>query len=318
MNMNNYKDPYNNSNFEDEIDLTELFFVLWNHKFKIILFSFASSVLGVYMALNTPNTYTSSAMLTSSSDSGSSLSSLAGQYSGLASLAGISIASGGSSDPVLMAVEKMKSLSFFEKLVEDNEYLYIGLQAASGWDSQANKIIINPKVYDALNSKWVSTQEFAVNGKPSLQSAHLAFRNKFGVGVVPETGFIKLAFTHYSPHYSKEILDTIILEINKLAKDEEIAIAEETIKFLKNEASNTQLSDLRFVINSLIQKQIETIALANASPEFLLKTLSAPYAPQVKTGPSRKVIVIIFGFIGFALISTFYLIKHYFFNSKKN
>ena len=312
--MNNFNDPYKPP--EDDIDFKELFLILWNQKFKIITVSFLSAVLGVYMALDIPNTYTSRAILAGTASSGSNFSQLAGKFGGLASMVGVTMPQA-SADPVSQGIERMKSLDFFEHLVTKHN-LYIGLQATSGWDRETNTLIINPQMYDVKNDKWVSEQLFAVDGKPSLQSAHLAFRSKFGASVIPESQFVRLTFTHYSPNFAKEILDLIILESNNLAKYEDINVAEQSIKFLQNEANKTQLSDLRFAINSLIQKQVETIAMANASPEYLLKTLTAPYAPQLKTGPDRKVIVIIYALIGFTLLSSFYLIKHYFFNSKED
>ncbi|MCO4784197.1 MAG: hypothetical protein KC646_17865 [Candidatus Cloacimonetes bacterium] len=48
--------------FDDEIDLLELFLVLWKQKFKIIGVTFLVSAIGVFYAINLPNIYTASAI----------------------------------------------------------------------------------------------------------------------------------------------------------------------------------------------------------------------------------------------------------------
>ena len=81
------------NNTNDEIDLKELFFILWSSKYKIIIICFLFSVSAIFYSLSLPNIYKSEAVLSSASSSGSNLSSLASQYSGVADLAGISLPS---------------------------------------------------------------------------------------------------------------------------------------------------------------------------------------------------------------------------------
>ena len=70
-------------------------------------------------------------------------------------------------------------------------------------------------------------------------------------------------------------------------------MSQESIKYLQKERANTQLTEVKSGINSIIQSQIETIALAKASPEYLVKVLSAPYVSELKSLPDRKSIVIL-------------------------
>ena len=186
-----------------------------------------------------------------------------------------------------------------------------------GWDASKNKLIINPELYDTKLDKWVSDQSFAVNGKPSIQTAHRDFLRQLSVNVDKKTRFIYISIEHFSPYVAKKILDLILIEINEMIRDEDIRVAKDSIAFLTKESLNTQLNEVRSGINDLIEKQIETIAFANASPEYLVKTLSPPYVPELKALPDRKLIVIISLIIGFILSSMFYSIKYYFFNQGK-
>ena len=103
--------------YEDEIDLKKLFFVLWNAKLFIIAITGFFAVLSVVFALKQPNIYESSAVLSPRSGK-SGLSGLTAQYGGIAAIAGIQLPSGEEGSKTLIAMEKMKSKQFFE------EYLY--------------------------------------------------------------------------------------------------------------------------------------------------------------------------------------------------
>ena len=102
---------------EDEIDLIEMFLVLWNKKLIIILITGLVSIGSIFYSLSLPNIYKSQAIISSASSSSGNLSSTISQYSGLADMAGISLPAQGGSDKFSMGLEVIKSLSFFEKLI---------------------------------------------------------------------------------------------------------------------------------------------------------------------------------------------------------
>ena len=56
--------------YDDEIDLRELFSVLWEGKLKIALVTALSAVISVSVALNLPNKYTSEALLAPRAEGG--------------------------------------------------------------------------------------------------------------------------------------------------------------------------------------------------------------------------------------------------------
>ncbi|HAY45539.1 MAG TPA: LPS O-antigen length regulator, partial [Gammaproteobacteria bacterium] len=85
---------------DDEIDLEELFFTLWGSKFLIIFTVGIFAAIAVLYALSLPNIYQSTAMLAPKSKS-SGISASLQQYAGLASLAGVSIPDGETSESAL-------------------------------------------------------------------------------------------------------------------------------------------------------------------------------------------------------------------------
>ena len=295
---------------DDEIDLKELFVVLWNKKLQIIIITGLISIASVIYSLSLPNIYKSQAILSSASSSSGNISSMVSQYSGIADIAGISLPSQGGSDKVAMGIEVIKSLSFFENLVEKYD-LFFELQAPEGWNPSDNSLVINPEIYNVKEKKWVSESSFATNGKPSIQSAHRDFIYNLSIDIDKKTQFVHISFQHFSPYVAKKVLDNILFEINEISRTEDIMMSQESIKYLQKERANTQLTEVKSGINSIIQSQIETIALAKASPEYLVKVLSAPYVSELKSLPDRKSIVILSFLFSLVFSSIFFLARHY-------
>ena len=79
--------------FNDEIDLRELFYALLEGKWIIVSVTTFVSIIGVIFSLSLPNIYESKALLVPVNPSSSIAGSLGG-YSSLAGLAGISLPSG--------------------------------------------------------------------------------------------------------------------------------------------------------------------------------------------------------------------------------
>ena len=93
--------------FDDEIDLRELFDVLWAGKGIIIAITAFAAALSLAYALSLPNIYQSKALLAPKGGSGGGgLAAMASQFGGLASLAGINLPGGGDTSKSLIAQER--------------------------------------------------------------------------------------------------------------------------------------------------------------------------------------------------------------------
>ena len=109
--MNNLPNDQLNNIYDDEIDLSELFHVLWDKIFYIGAITSIFSLISIIYALMLPNIYQSKATLMAVEQS-SGMSGMIGRYSGMASLAGISLDSkSGSKDQE--AIARIKSFEFF-------------------------------------------------------------------------------------------------------------------------------------------------------------------------------------------------------------
>ena len=105
------------ASYDDEIDLRELFGVLWAGKWLIAGITSAATVIAVIVALILPNIYRAEALLAPNDQEGArGLSALAAQYSGLASLAGINIGSG-AGDKTALGLEILQSRKLISEFI---------------------------------------------------------------------------------------------------------------------------------------------------------------------------------------------------------
>ena len=156
----------NDIQYDDEIDLRELFSVLWAGSRKILAITVVFAFVSVIYALSLPNQYKATSLLAPAQSDSSDLSGALGQLGGLASLAGVDIG-GGKSTEAHMAQEIMKSWSFIDGFIIDND-LAVELCAVEGWSKVSNELLINDGVYDTENKQWFKkNNECGVKGPPS-------------------------------------------------------------------------------------------------------------------------------------------------------
>ena len=295
--------------YDDEIDLRELFLVLWQGRLSIVLGTLIGAILSVGYALSLPNIYEAKALLAPKAE-GSGLSGLAGQFGGLAGLAGIDIG-GGEASKTQIALETLKSRSFFAEYIYED--VLVALMAAEGWDRESGKIIVNEELYDPLSQQWVRDVQAPFKKQPSAQEAYKEFSNHLLVTEDKKTGFVGLAVKHYSPNLARDWVLAVLRGIETSIREKEVREAERSIAFLKAESAENSLISLNEVFASLIEEQTKKIVLANASEEYVFEVIEPPVAAEGKSEPKRSLICIL-GTLLFGMLSVLYvLIRHYMF-----
>ena len=298
--------------YDDEIDLRELFSVLWEGKLTIALVTALSAVISVSVALYLPNKYTSEALLAPRAEGGvgGGLGQLASQYGGLASLAGINIGGLGEGGKTAIAIEMLKSREFFGEYLYD--HVLVDLMAAESWDRASDKSILDPSIYDSASLTWVRDigPEFQI--KPSVQEAHDDFvESSLSVSEDKLTGFVTVAITHYSPSVARDWVLLIVNGVNNAVRARDVEEAENSIAFLNEQRQKTSLVSLTEVFAELIEQQTKTVMLAAASEEYVFQIIDPPVAPELKSEPSRALICILGVLLGGMLSVVYVLIRHY-------
>lgn len=309
--MENNTDSASNA-YEDEIDLRELFGVLWAGKAEIIVGVLLSALIAVSYALYLPNKYTSEALLAPRNDGGSggALGQLAAQYGGLASLAGVNLGGVGEQGKTAIAIEMLKSRDFFGKYLYDS--VLVDLMASKAWDRGGNKVVIDEGLFDVETQTWVRKVSAEFQVKPSVQEAHDVFvEESLSVSEDKQSGFVTISVTHYSPIVARDWVAKIVESVNEAVRAREVREAENSIAFLKEQSAKTNLVSLTEVFAELIEQQTKTVMLASASDEYVFQVIDPPVAPELKSEPQRALICVLGVLLGGMLAVVFVLIRHY-------
>ena len=295
---------------DDEIDLKELFMVLWSGKWLISAVTGLAAAISVVVALSLPNIYSARALLAPAESSGGGLSGLMKQYGGLASLAGVSLPGGEEGSRAQLGMQLMKSRAFIGDFVERRDILP-ELMAVESWDAGSGDIIFDPEAYDSASKTWVRDVDPPKKLTPSLLEAHEEFMDILGVSEDKQTGYVTVSIDHQSPVVAAQWVNWLIEDVNAAVKAQDVAEAEKSIEYLKQQVSNTSLADLQAMFFELIQSQTETVMLAEVRPEYVFKTIDPAVVPEEKSKPSRALICVLGTLLGGMLGVVIVLIRHF-------
>ena len=314
-NLNQANTPVVNYNAaDDEIDLRELFTAIWHGKWIIIAITTLFAVASVFYAINQPNIYKSEALLApAEQDQQGGLGALAGQFGGLASLAGVNLGSGGGVDKTQMALEVLKSRKFTSEFIQKHNILP-DLMAAKEWNRETNTVIYDEELYFAEQNKWVREVSAPFKPKPSMQEAHKEFSKIVSANKNTENGMVTIAIEHVSPYVAKLWVNWLIQDINATMKQRDVLEANKSSSFLTQQLEQTKIADIRAVLYKLVEEQTKTIMFANVRDEYAFKTIDPAFVPEEKFSPKRGLIVILSILLA-SILSVFIVLMRYF--SKK-
>ncbi|MGI2100265.1 Wzz/FepE/Etk N-terminal domain-containing protein [Shewanella oncorhynchi] len=296
---------------DDEIDLRELFSVIWQGKWLIIVITAVFAIGSVVFAIMQPNIYKSEALLApAAEEQGGGLSALASQFGGLASLAGVNLGSKGGTDKTQLAIEVLKSRQFTSDFIERHNILP-DLMAAEKWDRDADKLIYDPKLYNEQINTWNREVKAPFKPEPSMQEAYKAFSKIIAVNKTKETGMVTISVEHLSPTVAQQWVAWLILDINKVMKDRDVAEANRSSEFLNKQIALTNVADIRTILYKLVEEQAKTIMFAEVRDEYVFKTIDPALVPEEKAKPKRALICVLGTMLGSMLGVMFVLIRHF-------
>ena len=307
---NNTLDEQTPNQYDDEIDLRELFGVLWAGRIKIIAITAVFAVASVVYALSVPNQYKATALLSPAQSSGGGLSGALGQLGGLASLAGVNIGGGGSSE-AQVAQEIMKSWNFIEGFIKSND-LAVEVYAAEGWSKSSNSLQIDSDLYDESDSQWlVENDDTGELGRPSSWKLFEDFSKMLSVSEDKKSGLVSVSIEYYSPQIAKHWLDLYVAAINGHMQERKMAEVTRNITYLEAQIKKTNIAEMQEVFYTIIEEQIKSKMLAEASPDYAFVPVSPSMVPEEKSQPKRALICILGTLLGGMLSVLWVLVLHY-------
>ncbi|MBO2551816.1 Wzz/FepE/Etk N-terminal domain-containing protein [Shewanella algae] len=297
---------------DDEIDLRELFAVIWQGKWLISGVTLVFAVASVVIALMMPNIYKSEALLAPASEEqgAGGLAGLASQFGGLASMAGINLGGSGGSDKTQLAIEVLKSRQFIGDFIEKHQILP-ELMAVDRWHMDSNTVSFAHDIYDEESKNWVRKVNPPYQSKPSLQEAYKAFSKILVVNKQKESGMVKISIEHQSPSIAKQWVDWLIADINQTMKERDVKEANRSTVFLNKQIELTNIADIRTILYKLIEDQAKTIMFAEVRDEYVFKTIDPAFIPEEKAKPNRALICILGTMLGGMLSVMVVLIRHF-------
>jgi LPS O-antigen subunit length determinant protein (WzzB/FepE family) len=282
---------------EEIVSLKFIFFLLLDYWKSISLMTLSVAILSVIYALSLPNYYHSTALL-KPSQSASGMSSMLSQYSGLASLAGITMPTDAQMDNPTLALEIIKSKDFFEPLYLDEEFL-IKIVAVDAYSKSTKEVSIDSKIYDLANQKWVREPSELGNIKPSLQEAHELFlEENLIVSRDIKTGVVGITASHISPYIAQEMTFRIVNDLNRYMKNQQTDLAQKSKEYLEGQLSQTRYQEMQKVLAALLEKEMQTLLLSSITEAFVFDYLDKPRVPERKAGPVRSAICIYITILG--------------------
>ena len=290
--------------YNDDLSLRELFIVLWNGKLTITLITIIAAIISLYSALSQPNYYTSNILLSPANSSGANSSGLS-QYSGIASLAGISIPSTGGND-VTLGLEILSSREFITNFINRKDIL-VPLFATKSWNELTGESTIDDQIYDVESKKWLG----GPSSTPTNQEAYEVFSNMLGINENKKTGFVLVSIVNQSQVLAQQWVTWLIEDLNDHMRDRMINEASRSIKFLEDKIKFTDLSELRSMLAKMIQEQTKTVMLGNVRPEYLLNIIDPAIVPERKTGPGRAMICILGTFTGLIMACLLVFLRYF-------
>ena len=155
---------------DEEVNLTDLFITLWNAKWFVGIVTASFFLCSLIYALLLPNQYESFVILSPTSDDESSvLGGMSSQLGGLASLAGMQIGAGKSTESD-QAITVMESWAFIEDFIQ-KQNIDKEIFAVKKWNPSNNSFVYDKKFIDA-NNEWILEE------KPTSWKIYQEFNKK--------------------------------------------------------------------------------------------------------------------------------------------
>jgi len=279
---------------EDEIDLLQLWRVIWKAKVFILGFSIAATLAAVFISFYVlPETYKSEAVLLPTESESGGLGALAGLAGSLPFP--ISLPSGGKSDKILSFLQ---SRNLKQRLIE--KYELLPRYYAKKWDEEkkawkSDDPKSRPTVVKALQNNLLSKAYSIRQDKKSnlitvsWEDAEPAFTARMLNRVIAELNYYLDNEFEFDAKREREFVETQLTKAtNELEYwEKQVPNQKLTLGTIQRErlAAQTVYTELR--------KQLELAKINEAKELVRFKVLDPPFVPEKKFKPKRSWICVL-------------------------
>ncbi|KMT64793.1 lipopolysaccharide biosynthesis protein [Catenovulum maritimum] len=295
---------------DDEIDLRELWSIIWAGRIKIIAITAIFAIASVIYALSLPNMYKSEMILApAQTDNKGGMGALAAQYGGLAAMAGINLG-GGDNSRIDQAVELMKSWPFLEAFWQQHN-LKPQIMAVKGWDKKNNRLIYDTDIYNPETKAWAMEVDEGEEPEPTSYETYKELSKMLSISHDAKSGMLTIAIEHYSPPIAFKWVGLLKEEINSFYQQQDMQEAHKNINYLKAKIAETNITEMQSVFYNMIESQTKTLMLAEVSEQYLIKTIVPAKVPEKKSKPKRALFCVLGVMLGGMFSIAFVLVRHF-------
>ena len=282
---------------EDEIDLLELAKTIWKGKKLIIWIVVIFTLATAAYSLTMTNIYTAKAVLkpvSSKESSGGRLASLASQFGGMASLAGIAMPGAASSTEL---VSLLKSNVLKKNIIERYDLLPVLFpkqwdKEKKTWKKKDSGFSLNPLVLISKIKPAQSAADKKEPGVPDMWDGIRALDAKVKIEYNLKEDIITIAVNFRDPDMAARIANYYIITLNDYMSSEARRTANINKEYLEKQLRETNDNIIQQKIYNLIADKIETTMMAEVKENFAFKVLDPPMSPDMKSKPKRGLKVI--------------------------
>ncbi len=280
------------SSADDEIDLFELWNVVWSGKWLVVAITAAFAVLGAaYALLATPWYRAEVLLLPAEKQSASGLMNQLGSLGGLGSLAGLAGISVGKDDSV-EPVAVLQSQGFTRRFIEVESLMPVLL--ADDWDASAKT--------------W---KEKDPAEQPDWRDAVKYFDEEVrSVSKDSSTGLITLGVTWTDSQAAADWANRMVDRLNDSMRERALVDAKANVAYLQTESASTNVVAVQQAIGHLLESEMQKLMLARGKPEFALRVIDRAEPPKDPAKPQRVLVVALSTLAGGLLGLLFVIMRH--------
>jgi uncharacterized protein involved in exopolysaccharide biosynthesis len=256
-------------NTEHEIDLVELWWIIWDGKYLVAAITVIFTALALYYAFTATPVFRASAIVTQVRDTTAfgAEGGMAGQFGGLAGLAGIDLGANG------LGLERqavMLSRHLIEEFVKTDDVLPL-LRA-------------NAKVAKDAGTVWKLVERFR--------------RTVLDIQEDKLKGTMTITMDWTDPAVAARWANEFVALANELLRNRAIANATRSVNYLNQQIEHTSSVEVQRVMYNLIEQQTKTLMLANGRIEYAFTIVDPAVTPEVRVRPWRSLITLTGVFLG--------------------
>jgi uncharacterized protein involved in exopolysaccharide biosynthesis len=265
----------------DEITLGDMITAIRRSRLVLLAFLLVGTGAGVCAGLLMSKQYEAVVVVSPVTDDGSGrlgggLGALVSQYSGLASLAGVSLTAGNKRDETIAVLQ---SELLTEKYIRDHDLLPV----------------LFPKDWDPALKSWKPLKKRDI---PTLWKGNRYFgKNIRKVTDEKRTGLVYLKIKWKDADTAATWANDLIKLTNDYLREKAVKNSEANIQYLTEQAAKMDTVEAKKVIYTLMEDEINKAMYARGRQEYALKVIDPAFPPEKPSswGPTA---LGIFGLIG--------------------